>query len=97
MKYLQILSRDCKDQWGGMEVIMYSTICILQQNQFTTVALENNKSNTKTSTTHPTIFYLPIFAPFRQSTIRDFNVQVVVVQHSSPTNVLGICQLGLDI
>lgn len=38
------------------------------------------------------LFYPPVLAPFRQSTTGNFYIEVVVVQHCSPTNVFGICK-----
>lgn len=40
---------------------------------------------------------LPVLAPFRQSAIGNFDVQVVIVQHSFPADVFGIRKPGLDI
>lgn len=37
-----------------------------------------------------------VFAPFRQSAIGKFNIQIAVIQHSSPTDMFGIRQPGLD-
>lgn len=38
-----------------------------------------------------------VFAPLWQRTIGKFDIQIAVIQHSSPTDVFGIRQPGLDV
>lgn len=38
-----------------------------------------------------------VFAPLRQSTAWDLDVEAAAAQHRSPVNVFGICEPGLDV
>lgn len=38
-----------------------------------------------------------VFAPLRQSTAWDLNVEAAAAQHRSPVNMFGFCEPGLDV